>query len=130
VARLLIVEDDIDQVRVLRDLFSSVHEVAAVRRGEDAVELARAFRPEVVILDLTLPGMDGIETGLWLKRSLTPEPRILVMTGLAGPTDRAAVLSSGCCDAYLAKPTSLARVRAAVAMLLAPEAGDERAEPR
>jgi DNA-binding response OmpR family regulator len=120
-SRILIVEDDLDQLRVLRDLFEAEsHEVRSARRGEDALQIARSFRPEVVILDLALPGMNGMETGLWLKRSLRPEPRILVLSGLSGPTDRAAILGSGCCDAYLPKPSPLARVRAQVEALLAP----------
>ncbi len=119
-AKILIVEDNADLLAILRELLSQEHEVLAARRGEDAVELARAESPDVVILDLQLPGMDGVQTGRWIKQEAAPRPvPILVLTALASEGDPERVLASGCCDSYMAKPASLHAIRARVTSLLA-----------
>ncbi|MFO7260758.1 MAG: response regulator [bacterium] len=119
-ARILVVEDNADLLSILKELLSAEHEVATARRGEEAIELARTFRPDLVILDLQLPSMDGIEAGRWIKRELAePGVAILALTALAGAGDPEAVLSSGCCDAYMAKPASLESIRTKVQELLA-----------
>lgn len=119
-ARILVVEDNPDLLTILRELLSAEHEVRTARRGEEAVELARTFRPDVVILDLQLPSMDGIEAGRWIKKELgTGGVAILALTALAGAGEAEAVLRSGCCDAYMAKPASLDEIRAKVEELLA-----------
>jgi DNA-binding response OmpR family regulator len=120
--RVLIVEDNLDLLTILEQLLSADYEVSTARRGEDAVALAAAIRPDVVILDLQLPQMDGIEAGLWIKRELGPVP-ILVLTAMATMGDPETVLASGCCDAYMAKPAPLADIRARVAELLGSGAG-------
>lgn len=122
-ARILIVEDNADLLQVLRELLSREHEVVTMRRGEEAVVEAREFAPDLVILDLQLPGMDGIETGRWIKRELSPRRiPILALTALAQTGDPEMVLGSGCCDSYLAKPASLQAIRQRVAELLGGEA--------
>lgn len=119
-ARILIVEDNPDLLAILRELLATEHVVATARRGEEAVELARAFRPDLVIMDLQLPGMDGIEAGRWIKQELgRRRVPILALTALAQAGDPEAVLRSGCCDAYMAKPASLDEIRRKVAELLA-----------
>lgn len=118
-ARILIVEDNPDLLMILDQLLSVEHEVLTARRGEDGVALVRTERPDVVILDVQLPSMDGIEAGIWMKRETQPAPvPILVLTGLAGAADQEAILASGCCDLYLAKPAPLARIRESVDQLL------------
>lgn len=115
--KVLIIEDNADLLHILEHLLSQEYEVRTARRGEEGVTLATSFRPDVVILDLQLPQMDGIEAGLWIKRELDGV-RILVLTALAGKGDPEAILASGCCDAYMAKPAPLDRIRAGVADLL------------
>jgi two-component system, OmpR family, response regulator MprA len=115
--KVLIVEDNPDLVEILQQLLSLEYDVRAARRGEDGVTLATSFRPDVVILDLQLPQMDGIEAGRWIKKELDTV-RILVLTAVAGAEDAQAILDSGCCDAYMAKPAPLEAIRAAVADLL------------
>lgn len=119
-ARIMIVEDNPDLLMILRDLLSAEHDVATARRGEEAVDMAPSFRPDLVILDLQLPSMDGIEAGRWIKRQLAPKRvAILALTALAQDGDPEAVLGSGCCDSYMAKPASLDEIRARVNELLA-----------
>ena len=120
--RVLIIEDNADLLTILEQLLSEDYAVATARRGEEGVTLAMSFRPDIVILDLQLPQMDGIEAGRWIKREVGNVP-ILVLTALAGKGDPEAILASGCCDAYMAKPASLDAIRARVAGLLASGAG-------
>lgn len=116
--RILIVEDNVDLLSILKQLLSSEYQVFTAMRGEDAIEIARAERPELVILDLQLPAMDGIETGRWIKRELAGDVSILVLTALAEKGDEEAVLASGCCDAYMSKPAPLSAIQERVTELL------------
>jgi len=122
-ARILIVEDDVDQLRILRDTLAPEHVIETARLGEDGIRLADTFRPDLVILDLHLPAMDGLEVGRWLKREhSSARMRILIHTAFGTPADEEAVLASGCCDAFLAKPAPPAVLRERVAELLATNA--------
>jgi DNA-binding response OmpR family regulator len=117
--KILIVEDNPDLLLILDQLLSTEYEVITTRRGEDAVVLARQIEPDVVILDLHLPNMDGVETGTWIKRERAPDVvPILVLTAMAGPGDAEAILATGCCDMYLAKPAPLDVIRERVHELL------------
>jgi two-component system, cell cycle response regulator DivK len=117
-ARILVVEDNPDLLRILRDVLSREHQVETARRGEEAIERARALEPDMVIMDLQLPAMSGIEAGRWIKQELGDIP-ILALTAMAQTGDADTVLRSGCCDAYMAKPASLADIRRKVQELLA-----------
>lgn len=118
-ARILIVEDNVDLLTILRELLGQEHEVLTTRRGEDAVVEARSFDPDLVILDLQLPTMDGIETGRWIKRELAPRRvPVLALTAMAQAGDPEMILRSGCCDAYLPKPATIDSIRARVSELL------------
>jgi len=118
-ARILIVEDNPDLLTILKELLGQQYEVATARRGEDAITIAQTFRPNLVLLDLHLPGIDGIETGKWIKRDMSPEHvAILALTAVAGIGEAEAILSCGCCDGYMAKPASLPAIRAKVHELL------------
>lgn len=107
-----------DLLEILEQLLGLDYSVATARRGEEGIALATTFRPDVVILDLHLPNMGGIEAGRLIKRDAGNVP-ILVLTAVAGKGDPEAILASGCCDAYLAKPASLDDIRAQVEQLLA-----------
>jgi DNA-binding response OmpR family regulator len=117
--RVLIVEDNSDLLSILRELLSQEYDVETARRGEDAIAIADTFRPNAVLLDLQLPGIDGIETGKWIKRDMGAENvAILALTALAGVGEAEAILACGCCDAYMAKPASLADIKRKVEELL------------
>jgi DNA-binding response OmpR family regulator len=115
---ILIVEDNEDLLSILRQLLARQYRVLAATRGEEGIELARVHRPELVILDLQLPTLDGVGTGRAIKRELGDAVPILVLTALAGKQDAVAVLESGCCDAYMTKPAPLAAIETKVAELL------------
>jgi CheY-like chemotaxis protein len=116
---ILIVEDNVELLGLLREVLSPEYKVVTVRRGEDAVAIASRIRPDLVIMDLQLPNMNGLEAGRWLKRDLGPKLPIVVLTALAGEADSEAVLRSGVCDAFIAKPAPLVTIRGKVEELLA-----------
>lgn len=118
-ARILIVEDNLDLLRTMSELLSEEHEVMTTDLGETALEMVERDRPDLVMLDIQLPGIDGLETGRRIKGSIGPVP-ILVLSALAQNEDTRQILESGCCDAYLAKPAPLAKIRAKVEELLGP----------
>ena len=118
-SRILVVEDNLDLLTILRELLAQEHEVRTARDGQEAVEVATEFRPEVVLLDLQLPTMNGIEAGQWIKRRLGPDAvSILALTAMSSAHDREVVLASGCCDDYMSKPATLDSIRNKVRELL------------
>ncbi|CAL9410026.1 Transcriptional regulatory protein DesR [Streptomyces sp. enrichment culture] len=84
----LIVAEDVHMVRgalvALLELESDLHVVAQVGRGDEVLPTAESKRPDVAILDVDLPGVDGLTAAAQLRASL-PECRILILTGLAAP---------------------------------------------
>jgi DNA-binding response OmpR family regulator len=116
---VLIVEDNPELLGLLRDVLSMEYDILTARYGEEAIELAIRRRPRLVILDIHLPTIDGIEVGRWIKRELGKDQvSILVLTALAGKGDSEAILTSGCCDAYMAKPAAVSEIRGKVRELL------------
>src|SRR5690242_8715969 len=112
--RVLIVEDDIDIADVLRrSLRNEGYEVRTSADGIEALDVAAGFVPDLVVLDLGLPGLDGVEVCRRL-RSESDVP-ILMLTARAETEDRVTGLDSGA-DDYLPKPFErselLARIRA------------------
>jgi two-component system KDP operon response regulator KdpE len=116
VTRVLVVDDEPQILRALRiNLRARRYEVGVAATGAEALELAAAHPPDLVILDLGLPDMDGIDVigGL---RGWTSVP-IIVLSGRADSTDKVEALDAGA-DDYVTKPFGmdelLARMRAAV----------------
>jgi PAS domain S-box-containing protein len=103
--RILIVEDNRDARETLRvSLAAAGHEVREASHGREAIESASRFRPDVAIVDLGLPEMDGYEVARKLRegeehRSL----RLIALTGYGSPADRKRAQEAGF-DAHLLKP--------------------------
>jgi two-component system, cell cycle response regulator DivK len=117
--KILIVDDNADLIGILRELLSRDFDVITARTGEDSILIAERELPDLVIMDLQLPGMDGMEAGRWIKAKLAPaRVPILALTALAGNGDPETILKCGCCDAYLAKPAPLSSIRAKVEEML------------
>lgn len=114
--RILIIEDDEAIVRVLRrSLVYEGYAVEAAYDGESGLIKAREFRPDLVILDWMLPGMDGLDVCLRL-RSLMKVP-ILMLTAKDTIEDRVTGLDSGA-DDYMVKPFQLEELLARIRALL------------
>jgi DNA-binding response OmpR family regulator len=112
--RVLIVEDDVDIADVLRrSLRNEGYEVRTSADGVEALDVAAGFVPDLVVLDLGLPGMDGVEVCRRLRGD--GDVPILMLTARSETEDRVTGLDSGA-DDYLVKPFErkelLARIRA------------------
>lgn len=117
--KVLIVEDNPDLLDILRELLAEEFEVETATDGDRGVQLARDFQPDVVIMDLQLPRMNGLEAGRHIKNDRAPEDvPVIALTALAQDDLSDAVLESGCCDAFINKPASLDRIRDVVRDLL------------
>ena len=113
----LIVEDDA-QVRTLlcRILASEGFEVSAVANCPDAKQIVKGHKPDLVVLDLGLPGCDGMELGKWLRGN-SPSSGIIILTGRSGLGDRVAGLKD-CADDYVTKPFDIDELRARIHSLM------------
>ena len=105
--RVLIVEDNLDAVRSSAMLVAEMgHKVEYAINGYVALTIAKAFRPDVILLDLGLPGLDGIEVCSRVKQD--PElkhVRVIVITGYAQEEFRVRAKAAGC-EIYLLKPVA------------------------
>jgi two-component system cell cycle response regulator DivK len=105
--RVLVVEDHGDNRRILYDLLTSAgYEMIEAITGEDGVALAEAHRPDLILMDIQLPGLDGYEATRRIKAN--PALRhipIIVVTSYALSGDDTKAVEAGC-DAYIAKPYS------------------------
>jgi two-component system cell cycle response regulator DivK len=114
--RILAVDDQEDNRRILRDLLTSAgYEVIKATTGEDAVTTAETQVPDLILMDIQLPGIDGYEA----TRRIKANPRLrqiplIVVTSYALSGDDAKAYSAGA-NAYVSKPFSpralLAKVR-------------------
>jgi len=115
-ATVLIVDDDADTLSMLTVLVEGEgHTVLAAGAGPAALDLLRRERPDLMILDLMLPGMDGLEV-CRRAREFSYLP-ILMLTAKGSGTDRIVGLEVGA-DDYLAKPAEPGEIRARVRALL------------
>jgi PAS domain S-box-containing protein len=106
--RVLVVEDNVDAAESLRDALElDSHEVSVAHDGATAVAAARTTKPEVVLCDIGLPGMDGYEVARAIRADLGATGVTLVaLTGYAGAEDRRRALDAGF-DRHIAKPPDL-----------------------
>jgi CheY-like chemotaxis protein len=105
--RVLVVDDDLDTVHTMAMLIKSMgHEVQFAINGLAAIDIARKFRPEIILLDINLPDFKGDQIANQLKW----EPgldnlRIIAVSGQSGEHDRQRAIAAGCHE-YFVKPLS------------------------
>src|SRR6185312_14728698 len=121
--RVLIVDDEPRYVRLIAvNLEASGYETLAARDGKSALDLAAAQKPDLVLLDIGLPAMDGFEVCRRI-REFSASP-IIMLTAKAGEADKVRGLDAGA-DDYLTKPFGpaelLARIRAVLRRVQLPE---------
>lgn len=123
-AKILVVDDDARNLRMAAAALEQAgHEVLAAAGGTEGVSVALAQRPDLVLMDVQMPGMDGVSA----LRRLRAEPgmaalRVVALTALAMRGDREALLAQGF-DGYVEKPIRYRDFLARVAALLADAGG-------
>ena len=118
--RILVIEDDASIRLGLEDtLKAKGYEVAVATRGQAGLELAERSRPDLIILDIMLPDLDGFEVCRRLKnpRGGMPEVPIIMLSARGAELDRVRGLELGA-DDYVTKPFSLMELLARVAAVL------------
>lgn len=117
--RVLVVDDNVDTARISALLLKQVgHEVRTAHDGLTALEAAFDYRPDVVLLDIGLPGLDGFEVAKRLRQQSVFENIVLVaMTGYGQEEDRRRSQEAGF-DHHLVKPVDFKKVQEILAAVL------------
>jgi two-component system cell cycle response regulator DivK len=107
---VLIVEDNELNMRLFHDIMEMQgYNILQTTNGMDALKLTRRHRPDLIVMDIQLPEVSGLEVTKWIKEddNLRSTP-IIAVTAFALKGDESKILQSGC-EAYLAKPISIAQ---------------------
>jgi two-component system cell cycle response regulator DivK len=118
-AKVLVVEDNPANMTLAVFLLQSVgHTVLSAKDAEAGLTLAREEQPNLILMDIQLPGMDGLEATAMLKRDdLTRTIPVIALTALAMKGDEERIRAAGC-DGYIAKPMSYQEFLATIAAQL------------
>lgn len=102
---VLVVDDEPKNIKLVRDLVQIMgHTVIEAPNGRVAVEMARQHAPALILMDIQMPVMDGIQATRLLKRDpATRAIPIIVLTSYAMTGDRERIMQAGC-DEYMTKP--------------------------
>lgn len=105
---MLVIEDNVDAVESLRDALElSGHQVGVAFNGSQGIERAREFKPDVVLCDVGLPGIDGYDVARAFRADAALRGSLLVaLTGYAGPEEQQRAVEAGF-ERHLAKPASM-----------------------
>jgi two-component system cell cycle response regulator DivK len=119
-AKVLLIEDNATNMALAMFLLQSAgHTVLSATDAESGLTLARAERPELILMDIQLPGMDGLEATALLKEDATTHDiPVIALTALAMKGDEERIRAAGC-DGYIAKPMRYRDFLATVASQLA-----------
>lgn len=117
-SRILVVDDDPDVAKSIENSLRKLYKVFVVYSGIEAIKEARRHPPDLIVLDVRMPDMDGLETcqQLRLDPALADIP-ILFLTALGRPEDRVAGLKAGG-DDYLTKPFNLEELQLRIKAIL------------
>ena len=117
--RVLVVEDNLLNMELVSDLLEAAgYEVLQAGTGEQAIEIARAEGPDVVLMDIDLPGMNGLEAAKVLKADdRTRDIPVAALTAFAMSGDEQRAKEAGCVG-YLTKPIDTRRFADQVSELL------------
>jgi two-component system, cell cycle response regulator DivK len=110
--RLLIVEDSELNRELLVQIFEERYDLLLACDGPGAVRVAAAARPDLILMDIDLPGMSGLDA-VRAIRARAPEVPIIAVSSHVMPGDRERAIEAGC-DAFVAKPFDDARLVALV----------------
>jgi len=117
--RLLVVDDEVNVLKTYHRIFLDAgHEILYVASGEEALRKAPEFKPDIVLLDIMMPGMDGYEVCEELKADeQTKEAEVIFVSAKGETTDRLRGYNVRSSD-FLVKPFDPAELRAKIAVIL------------
>jgi two-component system, cell cycle response regulator DivK len=120
--KILIVEDNDNNRSLFRDILTCYdYEVSVAADGAEGVALARELLPDLILMDIQMPGMDGMTAGQVLKRDTkTSKLKIIALTFFAMPGDEEKFLAAGF-DGYLSRPVNTRELPCRVKEWLAAE---------
>lgn len=102
--RILYVEDNFQNRRLVRKiLMAAGYEVLEAEDGQAGIDMAYRERPDLILMDINMAGMDGMEATEILKQSEIKHIPIIALTAAAMKGDRERIMASGC-DEYMQKP--------------------------
>ena len=108
--RILVIEDTEDNRQIIRDLLTSFdYELIEAVDGAEGVAMAQTHRPDLILMDIQLPQVSGLEVTKWIKDD--PELRaipVVAVTAFAMKGDEERIREGGC-EAYLSKPISVGK---------------------
>jgi two-component system cell cycle response regulator DivK len=107
---VLVVEDNELNMKLFHDLLeASGYNIVQTRNGLEAIDLARSHRPDLILMDIQLPEISGLEVTKWIKEDddLRAIP-VIAVTAFAMKGDEERIRQGGC-EAYLSKPISVAK---------------------
>lgn len=129
-ATILIVEDNVTNMKLSTFLLESAdYTVIAAVNAELGLAMARESRPDLILMDIQLPGMDGLQaTGVLKADPETRDIPVIALTALAMKGDEERILAAGC-DGYIAKPLDYKEFLRRVAAKLAEAPGTVAGSP-
>jgi len=107
---VLIVEDNELNMKLFHDLLEAHgYDIVQTRNGLEAIDLARKHRPDLILMDIQLPEVSGLDVTIWIKDDddLRSIP-VIAVTAFAMKGDEERIRQGGC-EAYLSKPISVAK---------------------
>jgi two-component system cell cycle response regulator DivK len=118
VKKILYIEDTADNRDLVTQILEGMYDVRTANNGEQGLELARDYQPDVILMDISLPVMDGLTCTRLIREdaTLTDVP-VVALTAHCMVGDREKALAAGC-DEFLSKPFRFAQLRGVVAAML------------
>jgi two-component system cell cycle response regulator DivK len=118
VKKILYIEDTADNRDLVTQILEGMYDVRTAANGEQGLELAREFHPDVILMDISLPVMDGLTcTRLIREDRVLGDVPVVALTAHCMVGDRERALAAGC-DDFLSKPFRFAQLRGVVAAML------------
>jgi two-component system cell cycle response regulator DivK len=121
-ARILVIEDNLKNMKLtIMLLHNAGHTALSAADAEAGLTIARAELPDVILMDIQLPGMDGLTATTLLKNdALTAGIPVIALTAMAMKEDRGKIMAAGC-DAYITKPLRYQELYSAIDALSLPK---------
>lgn len=119
---ILIIEDNELNMKLFNDLLEA-HGYKTFRshNGHEGFELAKRYKPDLILMDIQLPEVSGLEVTRWIKEEpLTKDIPVVAVTAFAMKGDEERILAGGC-EAYLSKPISVAKFLETVKTFVGPQ---------